>query len=48
MKCPHCDYDSSLGDFDFYKLPIVLNSVGNSDQTRDLYGCPNCSKTFIY
>ena len=59
MKCPHCDYfygfDFDKGniepeDGEFYTFPIKMEreSIGfGGTETKDLYACPKCRKTFI-
>ena len=56
MKCPYCDYEYSRYDSkintnpigDFYKLPLELERKAFMyPDRRELFGCPNCGKTFI-
>lgn len=59
MKCPKCKYVSDEFDYDknewikgdeggFYSLPIEMGrSMIWDEETKTLYGCPNCGTVFI-
>ena len=50
-----CEYEDAVkGEYDgFYTLPLSLERTnhryyyGRERQTVELYGCPQCNKTFI-
>ena len=44
MKCPHCEYEAETEQF--YCLVLHVRRVPKPSKA-DLYGCPECSKTFI-
>ena len=57
MQCPHCEHEDGGYDFEqqmvkkgepFYRHPVEMVQSSDYDEGRKiLYGCPECSKTFI-
>ena len=59
MKCPHCDYEPEINEFDyamgagrFYTLGIEMKQEANAhsnyhDAREAVYGCPSCGVVFI-
>ena len=59
MICPHCEYVYNEYDFEknkniqgtkgaFYVLPVEMKRDANYyNDIKQLFGCPECKKTFI-
>ena len=59
MKCPKCDYEPEINEFDwaqgpgrFFELGIEMKQQGNEhskyhDAREAVYGCPSCGVVFI-
>lgn len=59
MICPHCNYEYNEFNFEkdkliqgtkgaFYVLPVEMKRDANyQHDTKRLYACPDCKKTFI-
>lgn len=56
MECPHCCYDPKARyNKDVYYPPffklsnkVVMETMeSDSDEVRDVYGCPECNKLFM-